>query len=114
LQRFKQREVKEVAEKEEEEVEPEVERVILPSEKVPTTPKPSVGFDEPETPKEEEVEIPSDRLSPFEIEELKKNLESRGVPLHEIDTILKQARQLPRDLVEELIESLEKKRETKY
>ncbi len=106
--------VKEVAEEEVEEVEPEVERVILPSERVPVTPKPRVSFEESKTPKEEEAEIPSDRLSPFEIEELKKNLESRGVPLHEIDTILKQARQLPRDLVEELIRSLEKKRETKY
>ncbi|MFW9960035.1 MAG: hypothetical protein ACFFDV_03405, partial [Candidatus Thorarchaeota archaeon] len=106
--------VKEVAEEEAEEVEPEVERVILPSERVPITPKPRAGLEEPETPGEEEAEIPSDRLSPFEIEELKKNLESRGIPLHEIDTILKQARQLPRDLVEELIRSLEKKRETKY
>ena len=107
--------VKEVVEEEEaEEVEPEVERVILPTERVPVTPKPSVDFEESEIPEEEEVEIPSDRLSPFEIEELKKNLESRGVPLPEIDTILKQARQLSRDLVEELIKSLEKKRETKY
>ncbi|MDH4213566.1 MAG: hypothetical protein OEV85_06565 [Candidatus Thorarchaeota archaeon] len=98
--------------KEEKEVEPEAERVILPSAKEPVTPRPGTRFEEPEAPKDEEAEIPSDRLSPFEIEELKKNLETRGIPPHEIDTILKQARQLPRDLVEELIRSLEKKRES--
>jgi hypothetical protein len=92
-----------------EEEEPEVEHVILPSEREPTPPKPRPSFEEPETTKGEEAAPPSDRLSPFEIEELKKNLESRGVPAHEIDTILKQARELPRDLVEELIQSLEKK-----
>ena len=48
----------------------------------------------------------SDRLSDFEIKELKKDLEQRGVPPHEIDTILEQAKSLPRDLVEELIRSL--------
>ncbi|MFW9958867.1 MAG: hypothetical protein ACFFCT_12425, partial [Candidatus Odinarchaeota archaeon] len=102
----------EEAVEEEEEVEPEVERVILPTEKEPIKLRPQVRFEEPKTPKEEEPEIPSDRLSPFEIQELKKNLESRNIPPHEIDTILKQARQLPRDLVEELIRSLEKKGES--
>jgi hypothetical protein len=53
----------------------------------------------------------SDRLSDYEINELKKNLEQRGVPLHEIDTILEQARSLPRDLVEELVKSLESQEE---
>jgi hypothetical protein len=53
----------------------------------------------------------SDRLSDFEINELKKNLEQRGVLPHEIDTILEQARSLPRDLVEELVRSLEDQEE---
>jgi len=74
----------------EEELETEVEERITPAD-----------FEEDLT--------PGDRLSPFEIEELRKELEGRGVPPHEIDTIIEQARVLPRDLVEELIKSLEKK-----
>jgi hypothetical protein len=62
---------------------------------------------EPEVaPPEEEPEVPSDKLSQFELEELRKELESRGVPPHEIDTIMEQARVLPRELVEELVKSL--------
>ena len=48
----------------------------------------------------------TDRLSPFELEELKRKLEARGVPPHEIDTIIDQAKNLPRELVDELIRSL--------
>ncbi|MHA2015002.1 MAG: hypothetical protein ACTSUH_04550 [Candidatus Thorarchaeota archaeon] len=51
-------------------------------------------------------ELPADRLSPFELEELRKELEAKGVPAHEIDTIVEQAKNLPRDLVDELIRSL--------
>ncbi len=51
-------------------------------------------------------ELPADRLSPFEIEDLKKKLESLGVPPHEIDTILEQAKHLSREDVEELVRSL--------
>jgi hypothetical protein len=57
-------------------------------------------------PPEEEAAVPSDKLSQYELEELRKELESRGVPPHEIDTIMEQARVLPRELVEELVESL--------
>jgi hypothetical protein len=53
----------------------------------------------------------SDRLSDYEIKELKKDMEQRGVPPHEIDTILEQAKSLPRDLVEELIKSLSSEEE---
>jgi hypothetical protein len=49
----------------------------------------------------------SDQLSPFEIEELRKELIEKGVPMAEIDIILKQAGELPRDLVEELVRSLD-------
>jgi hypothetical protein len=99
-----------LAAEEAEELEPEVERVILPSEKPPVTPKPGIDLEEPEPAKEEEAEMPSDRLSQFEIEELRKDLKAKGVPLYEIDTILRQIRELPRDLVEELLKSLDKER----
>jgi len=89
------------------EVEPDVDTVILPDVDETTVPDTEVP---PETVTDET--IPSDRLSPFEIEELKKDLEAKGVPLHEIDTILKQAQELPRDLVEELIRSLDRGRGT--
>ena len=87
-------------------VEPDVETVILPDtdETVPDTRVPS------ETEADEDIAISSDRLSSFEIEELKKDLKAKGVPLHEIDTILKQARELPRDLVDELIRSLDREK----
>ena len=72
--------------------EEELERVITPEE--PTEPT-------------EEISFSSDQLSPFEIEELRKELIEKGVPLAEIDILLKQAEQLPRDLVEELVRSLD-------
>jgi hypothetical protein len=72
-----------------------------------------VGKEEPEKkeepeapPPEDEVREPSEKLSQYELEELRKELESRGVPPHEIDTIMEQARVLPRELVEELVRSL--------
>jgi hypothetical protein len=95
---------------EEEAEEPEVERVILPDEKIPTTTTPSKGFKEPEGAEEEKTETSGDQLSPFEIEELKKDLQEKGVPPHEIDTIIKQIRGLPRDLVDELLRSLDSNR----
>ncbi|MFX1261581.1 MAG: hypothetical protein ACFFAZ_05805 [Promethearchaeota archaeon] len=57
-------------------------------------------------PPEEEAVEPGEKLSQYELEELRKELESRGVPPHEIDTIMEQARVLPRELVEELVKSL--------
>ncbi len=58
-------------------------------------------------PIETEPEVKPERMSAYEIEELRKDLERRGVPPYEIDTILDQARELPRELVEELVKSLE-------
>jgi hypothetical protein len=56
----------------------------------------------------EEPEVSAtDRLSQYELEELKKDLEAREIPAHEIETIMEQAKKLPRDLIEELLESLE-------
>jgi hypothetical protein len=85
-----------------------VETVILPDKD-----KPTITDAKPPSDSDEEygTESPTDtldKLSPYEIEELKKDLESKGVPAHEIDTIVKQAKELPRDLVEELVRSLER------
>jgi hypothetical protein len=91
-------------------VEPE-ERVFLEEEKkVKVTPKDEVKpvVDD----KIEEVpEEPSDKMSLFEIEELRKDLERKGVPPHEIETIIEQAKELPRDLIDELVKSLEGKKD---
>ncbi|MHA2396048.1 MAG: hypothetical protein ACXAC0_05040 [Candidatus Thorarchaeota archaeon] len=75
-----------------EEVEPVTEAAITPEE--PTEPTEDISFS-------------SDQLSPFEIEELRKELIEKGVPIAEIDILLKQASELPRDLVEELVRSLD-------
>ncbi len=74
-----------------------VEKVPAPPEKV--TPRPT-------RPIAEEAAPVGDKLSPFELAELKKQLEAKGVPANEIDTIMEQAKQLPRDLVEELVKSI--------
>ncbi len=60
-----------------------------------------------DTIRREEVATPSEMMSEYEIGELRKELVQKGVPPHEIDTILEQARTLPRELVEELLKSLE-------
>jgi hypothetical protein len=86
---------------------PSAEPAILPSETVILPPEDAEDV-VTAIKREAEVETPpsSERLSDHEIKELKKNLEQRGVPPHEIDTILEQAKSLPRDLVEELVKSL--------
>ena len=61
---------------------------------------------EVEAPVEEET-VRSEKLSSYEIDELKTELIKKGVPNHEIDMIIEQARQLSRELVEELVKSLE-------
>ncbi|MFW9956423.1 MAG: hypothetical protein ACFFCT_00010 [Candidatus Odinarchaeota archaeon] len=68
-----------------------------------------VEFEEPEPTAEipsVEDEGPTEKLSQFELEELKAELVKRGVPNHEIHMIMEQARNLSRELVEELIKSL--------
>ena len=81
--------------------EPVEERVFLDKDELPTEePEPII-----ETPSDEAI-IPTEKLSQFEIDELKADLIKKGVPIHEIDTIIEQAGQLSRDLVEELIKSL--------
>ncbi|MFX1483934.1 MAG: hypothetical protein ACFFCP_12205, partial [Promethearchaeota archaeon] len=95
----------------EEEPEEAAERVFLPEEEKEPELEPSLDAEEkiePET--EEAVSFSSDMLSPFEIEDLTKELREKGVPDSEIDIIVKQAKELPRDLVEELIRSLDAER----
>ncbi|MHA2143130.1 MAG: hypothetical protein ACXADD_16735 [Candidatus Thorarchaeota archaeon] len=88
--------------------EPEDEPVVLIEDRKPETP--TVLEDEEAAPADEELEteivVGGEKLSDYEIEELRKELESRGIPPHEIDTIMEQARVLPRELVEELVRSL--------
>ncbi|MGY5881891.1 MAG: hypothetical protein RTV31_16710, partial [Candidatus Thorarchaeota archaeon] len=84
-----------------EEEEPAEERVFLVDEEV--------VVEEPELVDEKTVEeetVSTEKLSTYEIEELKSELLKKGVPNHEIDMIIEQARQLPRELVEELVKSL--------
>ena len=80
--------------------EPEEERVFLFEEEEPKKPEPSV-----ELPTKEEA-IPSEKLSSFEIEELKADLLKKGVPSYEVHQIIEQAKHLSRELVDELIKSL--------
>ncbi|MBY8998639.1 MAG: hypothetical protein KGD60_12995, partial [Candidatus Thorarchaeota archaeon] len=80
---------------------PAEERVFLDEDELETE-EPESGI---ETSSVEE-EIPTEKLSQFELEELKVELIRKGVPNHEIDMIIEQARFLPRDLVEELVKSL--------
>jgi hypothetical protein len=81
--------------------EPVKERVFLPEDELVTEePEPEV-----ETPSVEE-KVPTEKLSQFELEELKAELIKRGVPNHEINMIIEQARHLSRELVDELVKSL--------
>ncbi|MFX1272157.1 MAG: hypothetical protein ACFFAX_10750, partial [Promethearchaeota archaeon] len=68
--------------------------------------EPIVG--EPEEAEEMIEVIMDDRLSTFEIEDIKIELVRRGVPAHEIDTIIEQVKDLPRELVDELIKSVDR------
>jgi hypothetical protein len=92
----------------EEPEEPEEPVLLLPEEEEPET-EPTTSAVEP-TPLSEGVSFTSDELSPFEIEELRKELLEKGIPLAEVDTILKQVEGLPRELVEELVRSLDAER----
>ncbi|MGD9397636.1 MAG: hypothetical protein PVJ05_14470, partial [Candidatus Thorarchaeota archaeon] len=107
-QRLAGDEGREVPEGVEELEEPEVEPVLLTPEE--TEPEPErVITEQPitHTGPTEDISFSSDQLSPFEIEELRKDLIEKGVPLAEIDILLKQAENLPRELVEELVRSLD-------
>ncbi|MFW9793449.1 MAG: hypothetical protein ACFFEE_04030 [Candidatus Thorarchaeota archaeon] len=82
-----------------------MEPVFLEEEEVVTPEEPEVL--EEEEVFEEVTDTTSEKMSLHEIEELRKDLERRGVPPYEIDTIIEQAKELPRELVDELVKSLE-------
>jgi hypothetical protein len=65
----------------------------------------SIEEAEPEIPIEE-VEF-EDRLTEFEVEDLRKQLEQRGLPPAEIDSIIEQARNLPSALIDDLLKSID-------
>ena len=97
-------EVSEAVEEEEESLilERKAPRPVEPARVEPRiTPKAAEEF--------EALTTPSETLSPLELDELRKDLEAKGIPRHEIDTIMNQAKELPRDLVEELVRSISKK-----
>ncbi|MFQ5833615.1 MAG: hypothetical protein ACE5H4_12985, partial [Candidatus Thorarchaeota archaeon] len=87
-------------------VEPIVEPVVEPAEEVERVVDVEGPTVEEPVPPEEEIE---ERLSPHELDELKMELIRRGVPVHEIDVIIEQAKKLPREMVEELIKSVGKR-----
>ena len=80
--------------------EPSEERVLLVDEEEPEESERIIT--KPDT----EEAAPTERLSTFELDELKAELTRKGVPNHEIHMIIEQARTLPRELVDELIKSL--------
>ncbi|MGY5853891.1 MAG: hypothetical protein RTU92_10020, partial [Candidatus Thorarchaeota archaeon] len=83
-----------------------VETVFLEDEKkVKVSPDDEVTPVDTET-FEEVTDTTSEKMSMYELEELRRDLERRGVPPHEIETIIEQAKELSRELVEELVKSL--------
>ena len=79
---------------------PEVSRVIMPTERKEPAVRPATDFE----PKPSGAE---DKLSQYELDDLQSDLIRRGVPESEITTIMEQAKTLSRDLVEELLRSLD-------
>ncbi|MEE9540045.1 MAG: hypothetical protein V3V85_00955, partial [Candidatus Thorarchaeota archaeon] len=88
----------------EEEVESEAEILIEAESKPEAKPKPQKRVPA-DVRKEFEVSSDTDKLSAFELEDLRMDLVRRGIQAHEITTIMEQAKDLPRDLVEELLKS---------
>ncbi|MFW9800053.1 MAG: hypothetical protein ACFFD9_06435, partial [Candidatus Thorarchaeota archaeon] len=88
--------------------EPIVEPVVKPPEEVERLVDVKEPTVEEPVPPEEEID---DRLSPYELEELKAELIRRGVPAHEIDVIIEQAKKLPREMADELVKSVGKREE---
>ncbi|MFX1271104.1 MAG: hypothetical protein ACFFAX_05405, partial [Promethearchaeota archaeon] len=54
-------------------------------------------------------ELPPELVSQEEIEQIRKRLVEAGIGGHELETIMEQVQDLPRDLVEDLINSILKK-----
>ncbi|MFX1271344.1 MAG: LamG-like jellyroll fold domain-containing protein [Promethearchaeota archaeon] len=88
--------------------EEEIENIIEQAKKVPRD-LVSEFLQEVEglAPVDEDVVEFEDRLSEMDIEDLRKELKKRGLPEEEIKSILKQARNLPAALVDELLKSID-------
>jgi len=57
-------------------------------------------------PPKEGIEF-EDRLREFELEEMAVELEKRGIPKHEIESFISQSRELPKDVVQMLLQSFQ-------
>jgi len=57
-------------------------------------------------PPKEGIEF-EDRLREFELEEMAAELEKRGIPRHEIESFITQSRELPKDVVQMLLQSFQ-------
>jgi hypothetical protein len=55
----------------------------------------------------EEGVVYEDRLREFELEEMAAELTKRGIPKHEIESFIAQSRELPKDVVEMLLQSFQ-------
>ncbi len=84
----------------------EVERVFLPEDEDVLEDE-FISEQEALPGPKEDISFTSETLSPLEIDELKKELQEKDIPPAEIDIILKQAKELPKELVEELVKSLD-------
>jgi hypothetical protein len=88
--------------------------MLDPEPLVLTEEKPKIEFDEPPSEADEPAEPKEDEppvivreyMKAYEIEELRIELEARGMPRDEVMVILEQAKTLPRELVDDLIKSL--------
>ena len=88
--------------------EEEIEKIIEQAKKVPRE-LVSEFLQEVEglAPVDDAIEEFEDRLSDMDIEDLRKELKKRGLPKEEIESIVKQARNLPAALVDELLRSID-------
>jgi len=88
----------------EEDVAPEPEILTEEEKKPGVESKPRKGIPS-DVRKEFEVSSDVDKLSTFELEDLRMDLVRKGIQAHEIETIMEQVRELPRDLVDDLLKS---------
>ncbi|MFX1416152.1 MAG: hypothetical protein ACFFC0_05030, partial [Promethearchaeota archaeon] len=75
----------------------------------PLEPEPKAGAEPEKTPKEASEKPLDDllgRLAEHEIEILAEKLRKAGLPEHEVQNIIEQARELPRDLVDDLVKTI--------
>ncbi|MFX0056305.1 MAG: hypothetical protein ACFFAD_15365, partial [Candidatus Hermodarchaeota archaeon] len=79
-----------------------------------TEEKAKIEFEEPPSEIDETIESRKDEppvtvreyMKEYEIEELRQQLEARGLPREEISVIIEQVKTLPRELVDDLVKSL--------